>query len=142
MNKKILLAIPSVIATIVLVAFLGQISTDVEQRKAFANVTPCGHDLYLDGFDFRVDICMHNPGNVKAVLDRADVWVYDGDNEIATVDLPYNIQIPPGETVWVDADLTFSGLRGMLSGIMIENQVVYWCGYYDSPIGPFESCNF
>ena len=124
-----------------LFTLLGQISTDVEQNQAFADVAYCGHGVDLDGLDLRVSICMENLGNVEAVLNRADVRFYDGDSEVGTVDLPYDMQIAPGEVVWADVDLTSSGLVDVIREVGADNMIVHYCAYYDSAAGPFESCS-
>ncbi len=141
MGKKILLVIIGVAVIGVLASMLGQISTDMEQDKAFADVAYCGHGLDMDGLDLRVTICMENLGNVEAVLNRADVRFYAGDSEIGTVDLSYDVQIAPGEVAWVDVDLMSSGLEGAISEVGADDLIVYYCAYYDSPAGPFESCS-
>ncbi len=141
MGKKIVLVIVGVAIIGVLSALLGQISTDVEQNKAFADVAYCGYGADMEGLDLRVSICMENLGNVEAVLNRADVRFYDGDNEVGAADLSYDLQIAPGEVVWADIDLSSSGLGGVIGEVGVDSLIVRYCAYYDSQAGSFESCS-
>lgn len=142
MNKAIII-VPVVLVSIFLIVVLLNFSTEVAERQAFANVELCGYDVYLDGFsDWRADVCLENTGNIRAVLDYADIWLYDGDNLIGTIDLPTNLTIEPYSSGWADTDITFSGFRGMLSAIRIDNPQIQYCVYFYSSLGEFEECGW
>ena len=142
--NKAFLAIPALIAVIIVLFVAFSISMDIEEHKAFQTVDVEVCDVYLDGLDFRLELCMYNPNSINAELDRIDVLVYAGDNKVAEVDIPQYITIPANDEIIVDADITIrkTGVLGAIvdrilsrdTGITVQGTV-----YYDSPFGTYET---
>lgn len=140
-NLKIIVLLLTIffIAIIFLVSF----STDKDEHVAFSSVDSVPCDLYLDGFDIRLTLCMYNPNSINAKLDRVDISVYFGNNNVAEVTIPKHITIPPNSEIEVDVDITIKKTGLLSAGLDYlfdkDNPVtVKGTVYYDSVLGTFE----
>ena len=138
--NKIFLVIP-VAAALIIILVLTSIDTDIKEHETFREIQVLDKDFYLDGFDIRLDLLLYNPNTqYDAKLDRIDVFVYAGNNNIAEVTLPKYITIPKNTEVNVPADITvrktgvltsiFDYIRDKDTSITIQGTV-----YYDSIFG-------
>jgi len=104
--------------SIYLIPYLDYLNEDIERHQNFKEVEIAGSDLkigleYID--DPRLWLYLYNPADTEAELDRADIWLYNGDRMIGELEGLDNITIPPKSETWVDADLTLSlGLSGIM----------------------------
>ncbi len=145
-NKKPfnkVLIIPAAIAAIVVLVAAFAINADIEERRAFEQVKTDLCDVYLDGFDVKLELCMPNPSSTDAKVDRIDVRVFAGDNNIAGVTIPKHITIPESEVVVVDADITIKKTGLLAAGLDYPfdkdvSLVVEGTVYYDSSFGTYE----
>ena len=142
--NKVFLAIPVAIAVIIVLLVAFSISTDIEEHKAFQTVDVDMCDVYLDGLDFRLELCMYNLNSINVELDRIDVLVYAGDNKVAEVCIPQYITIPANDEIVVDADITIrktGALEVIVDSIRSKNTDITVQGtvYYDSPFGTLET---
>ena len=139
--NKIFLAIPAVAVTFIIIFALTSIDTDIKEHEALREIQILDTDFYLDGFDIRVDILVYNPNTQYDIdIDRIDIFVYAGNNNIGEITIPKYITIPKNTQVSIPADITirktgiltsvFDYVRDKDTGITIRGTV-----YYDSIFG-------
>ena len=148
-NKKgfnrIFVIIPVIVVAFIIIFAVTSINTDIKEHEAFREIQILNRDLYLDGFDIRADLVLYNPNmQYDAKLDRIDLFVYAGNNNIAEVTVPQYITIPKNTKVSVPVDVTIrkTGLLTTAIDYIRNNDVgktVQGTVYYDSIFGTHET---
>ncbi len=142
--NKLFLIIPVVVVSMIVLFMAISINTDIAEHKAFESVEFDVCDYYSKGFDLRLIVCIYNPNSINAKLDRIDLYVYAGNNNVAEITLPYNITIPKNSAREIDADITLktTGTIGTVFDVVLDKDIsikVVGTAYYDSPFGTFKT---
>lgn len=142
MNKKITIAI-------VILVITGLWSyQQVEQRKALKDVqislegiTPVS--IGLTGATLDIKLRLHNPGTIKATLDRADYSLYGNDNYIGDGVILEKVDIPQGETriITTEFDLVYRETVKTVWSALIESKIdwrVKGTAHFDTLFGTID----
>lgn len=143
--NKLFLIIPiAIISIIMIMVLVTSINTDIKEHEAFREIEICDRDIFLDGFDTLLDLCLYNPNLEYSVkLDRIEASIFSRNNEIASVDVPKNVEIPSNSQKIITVDLTIKKTGLLTAGFdLVRNNDVNLRAagtvHYDSIFGTHE----